>query len=78
MFYDVKFGRKKEAVGKDADANGHTTDKAVPNGNSFSATSNGNGHVKNTSELAIYEQYRSQVVCVCIYEVKMVMYLLNT
>lgn len=60
MFYDVKFGRKKEAVGKEADANGHTTDNDIPDGNSFNATSNGNGHVENTPDLAVYEQYRSQ------------------
>lgn len=63
MFYDVKFGRKKEPVGKEA--NGHTTNNVVADGNSFTATSNGNGHVKRTSDLAIYEQYRNQVVCVC-------------
>lgn len=64
MFYDVKFGRKRETSGEDADANG----KDVANG---SVALNGNGHLKNTSDMAVYEQYRSQVVCVGICEVKM-------
>ncbi|GMP71889.1 hypothetical protein CsSME_00030134 [Camellia sinensis var. sinensis] len=54
MFYDVKFGKKKATDTKDEVANGHS------NGNSSGVTSNGSGHVKNTSELAIYEQYQSQ------------------
>ncbi|XP_074330724.1 uncharacterized protein LOC141667968 isoform X1 [Apium graveolens] len=53
MFYDVKFGRKRETDGKDAEANG----KDVANG---SVALNGNGHVKNISDMAVYEQYRNQ------------------
>ncbi|XP_031407394.1 katanin p60 ATPase-containing subunit A-like 2 isoform X2 [Punica granatum] len=48
------FGRKKLPESQ----NGHT-DEPASNGSS-SATSNGNGHVKNTSDMAIYEQFRSQ------------------
>lgn len=61
MFYDVKFGRKKEIVDKNPDANGHANGTTGTNG---SGASNGNGHVKNTSDMAVYEQYRSQVVFV--------------
>lgn len=57
MFYDVKFGRKKAPEEKEDVANGQA---AV---NSSSVTASGNGHVKKTPELAIYEQYRNQVVC---------------
>ena len=61
MFYDVKFGRKKESEKQDA-AEGSR--EAVSNGNSSNGTANGGGHVKNTSDLAIYEQYRTQVVSI--------------
>ncbi|XP_076908932.1 uncharacterized protein LOC143566028 isoform X2 [Bidens hawaiensis] len=55
MFYDIKFGRKREVTPKDASANGQqTTAQPSSNGNS----SNGNGHPNNASELSIYEQYR--------------------
>ncbi|KAM0054749.1 putative microtubule-severing ATPase [Helianthus debilis subsp. tardiflorus] len=55
MFYDIKFGRKKESNPKDGSVNSQqTTGQASSNGNS----SNGNGYVNNTSELSIYEQYR--------------------
>lgn len=60
MFYDAKFGRKKvpeETPSEQATANG-----GVSNGGASSATANGNGHVKNQSDLAIYERYRNQVV----------------
>ncbi|KAK1368925.1 Katanin p60 ATPase-containing subunit A-like 2 [Heracleum sosnowskyi] len=57
MFYDVKFGRKKEIIDKDADANGHANGATVTNG---CGALNGNGHVKNTSDMAVYEQYRNQ------------------
>ncbi|CAK9145325.1 unnamed protein product [Ilex paraguariensis] len=61
LFYDVKFGRKRESKAKDVAANGHFNDKkAEYNGDSLNVTSNGNGHVNNISDLAIYEQYRSQ------------------
>lgn len=38
------------------------TNGAVSNGGSSGATANGNGHVKNQSDLAIYERYRNQVL----------------
>ncbi|KAJ8761986.1 hypothetical protein K2173_006588 [Erythroxylum novogranatense] len=59
LFYDAKFGRKKGAESQ----NGETTaDNSHSNGSSSSASSvsSGNGHVKDSSELAIYEQYRNQ------------------
>ncbi|KAA8519496.1 hypothetical protein F0562_013752 [Nyssa sinensis] len=60
MFYDVKFGRKREPEKKDSAVSGQNDGKAICNGNSSNVMSNGNGHVKNTSDMAIYEQYRSQ------------------
>ncbi|KAK3022732.1 hypothetical protein RJ639_046399 [Escallonia herrerae] len=58
MFYDVKFGRKKTS---DAAANGQSNVKTVDNGHSENGTSsNGSAHVKDTSDMAIYEQYRNQ------------------
>ncbi|KAM7505957.1 hypothetical protein LguiB_004861 [Lonicera macranthoides] len=64
MFYDVKFGRKKESNAKDVvangHANGHTNGNAECNGNSSNGTSTGSGIPKNTSDMAIYEQYRNQ------------------
>lgn len=63
MFYDAKFGRKKVAEPQ----NGQSTDKAVSNGSSSGVTANGNGHVKNTADLAIYEQFQNQVgVALCL------------
>ncbi|XP_052179799.1 uncharacterized protein LOC127793070 [Diospyros lotus] len=59
MFYDVKFGRKKEPDEKDAAMNGQAAG-GICNGNLSSVTSSGSGHVRNTSDLAIYEQYRNQ------------------
>lgn len=58
LFYDAKFGRKRVTDADDgAPANGQT----VTNGNySNGAVSNGATNVKNTSDLAIYEQYRSR------------------
>ncbi|XP_019224267.1 PREDICTED: katanin p60 ATPase-containing subunit A-like 2 [Nicotiana attenuata] len=53
LCYDAKFGRKKDSAAEDAADNG----EAVYNGNSSTVTSNGNGHVKKTSDLSIYEQY---------------------
>ncbi|KAI3495466.1 hypothetical protein L1887_37807 [Cichorium endivia] len=61
MFYDIKFGRKKESTPKDAAANGQQpTGQPSSNGNSSNGTSNGNGHPKSTAELSIYEQYRQE------------------
>lgn len=45
----MKFGRKKAPATENGDA--------VQNGNSLTVTANGNGHVRNTAELSIYEQY---------------------
>ncbi|KAI3961990.1 hypothetical protein MKW98_029943 [Papaver atlanticum] len=56
LSYDAKFGRKKEPVKKD-DENNQITN--TPNGYENSSM-NGNGHAQNTSDLAIYEQYRLQ------------------
>ncbi|TXG47924.1 hypothetical protein EZV62_027218 [Acer yangbiense] len=52
LFYDAKLGRKKQTEAQ----NGPTAEKPVSNGSS----TNGNGHVQNTSDMAIYEQFRSQ------------------
>ncbi|PSS02928.1 Katanin p60 ATPase-containing subunit A-like [Actinidia chinensis var. chinensis] len=59
VYYDVKFGRKKAPEENDATVNGQTAG-VLYNGNSSSVTSNGNGYLKNTSDMAIYEQYRNQ------------------
>ncbi|KAG8482300.1 hypothetical protein CXB51_027286 [Gossypium anomalum] len=56
MFYDAKFGRKRLAEPQDDQA----ADTLVSNGTDSNVTSNGNHSVKNTSEMAIYEQYRKQ------------------
>ncbi|MBA0724272.1 hypothetical protein Golax_020974, partial [Gossypium laxum] len=56
MFYDAKFGRKRLAEPQDDQA----ADALVSNGTDSNVTSNGNHSVKNTSEMAIYEQYRKQ------------------
>lgn len=50
------FGRKRLPESE----NGEAADKPVSNGSSSAVTSNGSAHVKNTSEMAIFEQYRSQ------------------
>ncbi|MBA0748793.1 hypothetical protein Gogos_002782 [Gossypium gossypioides] len=56
MFYDAKFGRNRLAEPQDDQA----ADALVSNGTDSNVTSNGNHSVKNTSEMAIYEQYRKQ------------------
>lgn len=56
MFYDAKFGRKRMPETE----NGQKPDKPLSNGSSSAVTSNGNVHVKNTSEMAIYEQFQAQ------------------
>ncbi|GKU92573.1 hypothetical protein SLEP1_g6283 [Rubroshorea leprosula] len=53
--WNFLFGRKRPES-----QNGDAADGSVSNGGSSGSTSNGNGHVKNTSEMAIYEQYRNQ------------------
>ncbi|CAN1145793.1 Katanin p60 ATPase-containing subunit A-like 2 [Linum perenne] len=55
-YYDAKFGRKKSTES----SNGQPADVSVPNGSSSSIPTYGNGHVKNTSDMAIYEQFRNQ------------------
>lgn len=57
MFYDAKFGRKRLPEPQD----GQAADTPVSNGISSNVTSNGNHSVKNTSDMAIYEQYRNRV-----------------
>ncbi|KAF5472486.1 hypothetical protein F2P56_009202 [Juglans regia] len=58
MFYDAKFGRKRLPES----ANGPTADKPSSNVNSSAGTSNGNAHVNNTSDMAIFEQFRGQAL----------------
>lgn len=53
--------------------NGQAADKQVSNGSSSAVTSNGSAHVKKTSDMAIYEQFRSQVVNLVRCVVKFVM-----
>ncbi|KAI4295446.1 hypothetical protein L6164_035493 [Bauhinia variegata] len=53
FFYEAKFGRKKIEEQKQ---NGEIADKGVSNG----IASNGNVHTRNTSDLAVYEQFQSQ------------------
>ncbi|KAG5235181.1 katanin p60 ATPase-containing [Salix suchowensis] len=55
IFYDDKFGRKKVA----AEA-AQTSSESQQNGQTTAVASNGNGYVKNPSDMAIYEQYRNQ------------------
>ncbi|CAN1227331.1 Katanin p60 ATPase-containing subunit A-like 2 [Linum grandiflorum] len=55
--YDAKFGRKKaqqESRNDQVTGNG-----SVSNGSSSGIVANGNGHVKNSSDMAIYEQQKS-------------------
>ncbi|KAK4345274.1 hypothetical protein RND71_035450 [Anisodus tanguticus] len=53
LYYEIKFGRKKDSAAEDVGENG----QAVCSGNSSTVISNGNGHVKNTLDLSIFEQY---------------------
>ncbi|VFQ58795.1 unnamed protein product [Cuscuta campestris] len=53
LFYDIKLGRKKASTVR-GEAENSTP---LSNGNSPVVTSNVNGHVKNTNDLSIYEQY---------------------
>ncbi|KAJ6935812.1 katanin p60 ATPase-containing subunit A-like 2 [Populus alba x Populus x berolinensis] len=53
-FYDGKFGRKKVAAAAEAASD------SQQNGQTTVVASNGNGHVNNSSDTAIYEQYRNQ------------------
>ncbi|XP_031110273.1 katanin p60 ATPase-containing subunit A-like 2 isoform X2 [Ipomoea triloba] len=54
--WSFQFGRKKSSVAKDEAENRQT----LSNGSSPVATSNGNGYVKNTTDLSIYEQYNQE------------------
>ncbi|KAI5591105.1 hypothetical protein POPTR_004G065100v4 [Populus trichocarpa] len=54
-FYDGKFGRKKAAA-----AEAEAASDSQQNGQTTVVASNGNGHVNNSSDMAIYEQYRNQ------------------
>jgi katanin p60 ATPase-containing subunit A1 len=56
-FYDGKFGRKKAAA-----AEAEAASDSQQNGQTTVVASNGNGHVNNSSDMAIYEQYRNQVL----------------
>jgi len=58
-FYDGKFGRKKAAA---AAAEAEAASDSQQNGQTTVVASNGNGHVNNSSDMAIYEQYRNQVL----------------
>lgn len=53
MFYDTKFGRKKPTSTESQDSRSQPADKVV---------TNGNGHVQSSSDAAIYEQFRNQVL----------------
>ncbi|KAG8637434.1 katanin p60 ATPase-containing subunit A-like 2 isoform X2 [Manihot esculenta] len=56
--WSFQFGRKKIPEKQNGES---AADKSVPNGSSSSsASSNGNGQVKNIPDMAIYEQYRNQ------------------
>lgn len=44
-------------------------DKPGSNGSSLAVTSNGSTQVKNTSDMAIYEQYQNQVGAHLIYPI---------
>jgi katanin p60 ATPase-containing subunit A1 len=59
-FYDGKFGRKKAAAAAAAEA--EAASDSQQNGQTTVVASNGNGHVNNSSDMAIYEQYRNQVL----------------
>lgn len=54
----MKLGRKRIPETKEADVNG----RIVSNGDPSNVVSNGNGRLKNKSDLAIYEQYQNQVI----------------
>ena len=52
-----------------AAAAAQTSSESQQNGQTTAVASNGNGYVKNSSDMAIYEQYRNQVwllfFCLC-------------
>ncbi|KAA3478109.1 katanin p60 ATPase-containing subunit A1 [Gossypium australe] len=58
LFYDAKFGRKRLPEPQ----NGQTADELDSNGTNSNVTSKENHPVRNTSDMAIYEQYRNQVL----------------
>ncbi|KAJ6979536.1 katanin p60 ATPase-containing subunit A-like 2 isoform X2 [Populus alba x Populus x berolinensis] len=53
--WSFQFGRKKVAA-----AAAQTSSESQQNGQTTAVASNGNGYVKNPSDMAIYEQYRNQ------------------
>ncbi|XP_015575026.1 katanin p60 ATPase-containing subunit A-like 2 isoform X2 [Ricinus communis] len=57
--WSFQFGRKKMSETQNGVA-GPAVANGIGNSSTSNATSNGNGHVKNTSDMAIYEQYRNQ------------------
>ncbi|MBA0694569.1 hypothetical protein Goari_004852 [Gossypium aridum] len=56
LFYDAKFGRKRLPEPQ----NGQTADELDSNGTNSNVTSKESHPVRNTSDMAIYEQYRNQ------------------
>ncbi|KAH1055867.1 hypothetical protein J1N35_033932 [Gossypium stocksii] len=56
LFYDAKFGRKRLPEPQ----NGQTADELDSNGTNSNVTSKENHPIRNTSDMAIYEQYRNQ------------------
>lgn len=58
MFYDAKFGRKRLSESQNGDS---ADQSAVSNGNAGAVVPNGSAR-SNTSDLAIYEQFRNQVL----------------
>lgn len=59
MFYDIKFGRKKEMNPKDVAAAAAAVNSQQTNGQaSINRNGNSNGNGNNTAELSIYQQYR--------------------
>ncbi|XP_011013074.1 PREDICTED: katanin p60 ATPase-containing subunit A-like 2 isoform X2 [Populus euphratica] len=53
--WSFQFGRKKVAA-----ATAQTSSESQQNGQTAAVASNGNGHVKNPSDMAVYEQYKNQ------------------
>ncbi|KAL5989941.1 hypothetical protein ACLOJK_010836 [Asimina triloba] len=60
LFYDMKFGRKRETEQQDQPAHQSDHHISVANGHSSNAVINGNGNIKGTSDMAIFEQFQSQ------------------
>ncbi|XP_042519506.1 katanin p60 ATPase-containing subunit A-like 2 [Macadamia integrifolia] len=56
-FYDAKFGTKRVPEQKDAALRNQTTDNS---GSSLNGSISGNGSARNTSDMAIYEQFQNR------------------